>query len=132
MVQVGGNKSILFWFYIIILFSCKNESSNLFENKKEYNLKVGETFKIYFKLNSSFKYCIFNLNELSNIELVSERSLRIAPLDCDGCNEVYELEFLAKSKGRDVLKHSVIPVVKNCGDNLNSHDIDKIIIHVSN
>ena len=98
MGQVGVNKYSFLLFFFIVLYSCKNESSNQFENKKEYNLKVGETFKLHFKINSSFHYCIPNIQEINNIQLIEESSLKIAPKECDGCDEVYELEFKAKKK----------------------------------
>lgn len=139
MIQVRINKffAALAFFTLLLMSSCNMKRDNLdnandkkYENKKEYRLKKGESFKIYFAVHSGIKYEIINLEELNNIDLISKKSLNLAPKDCDGCTEIIEIKFLVKEHGDDTLKYVILPPNKNYKDGIDSNKIQRIMIRV--
>lgn len=92
---------------LISLLSCSKNH----DNKKEYNLKVGDEFEIYYTSNSCCGSC-WNLQELKNIELIGKKT--IEKNDNPGGTSTYAKVFRAVSPGTDTLKNHSYAMSDSC------------------
>ena len=94
-------KNILFCVFILAILSCKHEEDYI--NPLEYNIKVGDSCKIYFATNS----CCADSMEISNahhIQLTNTLLVESEPKGCEGCNTEYAYVFKGLRAGSDTVK----------------------------
>lgn len=130
-------KHIIILISILTILSCsqavnKNESPSLteekFENKKVYNVHVGDTIEIYYSTNSCCKYCLGNEDKLLNLEFIGRKIVVPEEKGCDGCNHTAALSFVAIKKGTETIRGGIIPPVENCSDSI--PNLEKFIVNI--
>lgn len=82
---------------MVIFFS----SCNNFENKHTYNIKVGETFQIYYFTGSESYSIIENEEKLKNIKLIEHKKLDNLNNKCEGCPSHFSHKFIGLNKGKE-------------------------------
>ena len=82
----------------IFFSSCTN-----FENKETYNIKVGETFQIYYFSGSESYFMLDNEKKLKNIKLVEHKKLDNFNSKCEGCPSHYSHKFIGLTKGKETI-----------------------------
>jgi predicted secreted protein len=95
-------------------------------NKKNYHLKVGEKFEIYYTSNSCCGRC-WNIETVENIEFIKNRTIEES--DNPGATNDYAILFQAVKEGVDTLKTHHYAMSDSC--NLNSQESDIYLIQVS-
>lgn len=90
-------------YYLLILMGIFFSSCTNFENKNTYNIRVGETFQIYYSTGSATYFVIENKEKLKNIKLVEHKQLDNFNSKCDGCDSHYSFKFIGLSKGEETI-----------------------------
>lgn len=121
-VKIKPTIGIVFCTVLFTSFSC----SQNYNNKKEYNLKVGDEFEIYYTSNSCCGRC-WNLEEIDNIELIGKRT--IEKNDNPGGNSTYAKVFRATMTGINTLKNHTYVMSDSC--DLFSKNTNRYLIHIS-
>ena len=92
-----------------------------FENKQNYNLKIGDTFQIKIPVNGSTGYsnCWINQTKCNNVKLISENyhSSFSEIFGFKGSESTVSLTFEANQNGEDTIKIASCPTGienKNC------------------
>ena len=89
---------------------------NSYENKDKYEIKVGQTFEIYYSTNSCCYYCIVNESKLKHLKFIKRRTVDKGPKDCDGCNSTEAFVFRGESLGKEVVEIKRLGATMNCDD----------------
>jgi len=121
-MKITPTIGIIFCTALIALLSC----SQNYNNKKEYRLKVGDEFEIYYTSNSCCGGC-WNLEELNNIELIGKRT--IIRNDTPGGTSTYAKVFRATIPGTDTLKNHRYAMSDSC--DLFSKNTNRYLIRIS-
>jgi predicted secreted protein len=122
--------TIFFLLLTLCFFSCRKD----FTNKKNYNIRIGETFKLFISENSCCQNCWIDKANLKSIEFEGRKLEEPADSDCDGCSSYYSWIFKGVGIGTDTIKITQISGGDKCSDyNANSSKIkiDIFIITVS-
>jgi hypothetical protein len=97
-------------------------------NKEIYNVKIGETFKIYYSTNSCCYYCL-NEKEIKSVTLLENMVVEEGPKDCEGCNSKYAFLFKGIETGIDTIKLSLTTSSTDCSEA--SRYYEKYIVQVT-
>jgi len=89
--------------YLLILIGLFFSSCANFENKETYNIKVGETFQIYYSSGSASYFVLENKEKLKNIKLVEHKQLDNFNSKCEGCESHYSFKFIGLTKGEETI-----------------------------
>jgi hypothetical protein len=119
----------LMLFSAIWILGCKSSSKKkeAYKNKEVYDIKLGESCRIYYSTNSCCFYCIYNRSELDNVTLAEDLVLDGGPKDCDGCNVQYAYVFKGIKAGTDTVQLKTLPASQSCED---SAYVAKYVIRV--
>ena len=109
----------LVYIFLLVFSSCQFYEK--FENKKEYNIKLGETFKIYYSTNSCCGYCN-NSQNLKNVSIIESIVVKEEKKGCEGCSTESAYIFKGLNRGRDTIRLYEISPMSNC-DSLNNDSI---------
>lgn len=112
---------------IIFIITFISHGCSSYENKKEYNLKVGEKFEIYYTSNSCCGRC-WNLEQVDNIEIIENRTIHTT--ETPGATSKYAKVFRTVKAGIDTIKTSQYAMSDSC--NLNSGKSNVYVINISN
>lgn len=121
LVKASGYMIILGF---MIFTSCEKD----FSNKAVYTIKVGETFKFYFKNNSCCDYC-WNTENLSSIIQQGEIMEEDSDGDCAGCSTYYSMSFKGLKEGTDTVIYQQYSMSKGC--DLSASNVSKFVVHVT-
>ena len=130
-------KHIIILISILTILSCsqtvnKNEtpssSEEKFENKKVYNVQVGDTIEIYYSTNSCCKYCLGNETKLLKLEYIGRKIVVPEKKGCEGCNHTAALRFVAVTKGTETIRGGIIHPLENCSDSI--PDLEKFVVNI--
>lgn len=131
---------------LLILVSCidekrKNKKKSEFEvkrelfadklklNKKKYIIKKGEKLKIYYTENSCCPFCSPRLRELKSVKFLFHKSETFSN-DCEGCTDLYSLNFKGISKGVDTVYMTTLTPREDCETYKEFKENEKYIIIV--
>ena len=114
--------------FIFILIGLVYSGCSNYENQERYEVKVGETVKIYYSTNSCCYSCIPNNSELKHVRLLEEKTVDPGPSDCAGCDFTAAYIFKAETPGIDTVQLRIVAASMDC----NSMDAtpNKYIIEV--
>jgi hypothetical protein len=122
-------KAFLVLFSVLLISGCKSSSKKreAYKNQEVYDIKLGDSCRIYYSTNSCCFYCIYNRNELDNVALINDLVLDEGPKDCDGCSVQYAYVFKGIKAGTDTVQLKTLPASQSCED---SAYVAKYVIRV--
>jgi hypothetical protein len=94
-------------------------------NKREYNIKVGDTLKIYHgsQATACDFICAPNIEALNHLVYIGDNFINTGqPEGCAGCWQIYALTFVARSTGSDTVIQKNICFDTPCSDTLTGFD----------
>ena len=106
-------QKLIFIFFILTFFQSCTDAEE-FDNKKNYNIKVGEIITYYVSSNSCCRDCWLNKTSMTSIKLIEKKEVKKRPEDCDGCTSWVAYVFKGVKSGQDTIKHFTISPHDSC------------------
>ncbi len=101
---------------------------NSYENKANYEIKVGETVEIYYSTNSCCYYCLSSEGDLNHVKLIERKTVDNGSKDCEGCTNTNAFVFIGGSVGKDTVELKLLEAKDDCENN--DLETEKYIIEI--
>ncbi|MFT6500129.1 MAG: hypothetical protein ACJASQ_000236 [Crocinitomicaceae bacterium] len=98
--------------------SCSGPSAEDFTNKSSYELKVGDTLRIYYTTNSCCYECAPNKDSLNNLIFIGSETVISGPKGVEGGNSTRAILFKATNIGTDTIYAKIIGGGMECSDTI--------------
>jgi predicted secreted protein len=98
-------------------------------NKEIFNVKIGESFKIYYSTNSCCYYWWINEKKIKSVKLSGRTMEKETPKGCTGCSSKSAFLFKAMAIGTDTIKLSMLTATDSCNEE--SVDYEAYVVNVA-